>query len=162
AARRSDRRGSSRAHRRRRARARPRAAPRDGERLWCRRTCHRHDHPRPQSPPALVRVAGPRLRSVATARVPGTTVEKIFLVDGPAARVNFNADSTSAEPTRSAQVTEFVAETPALGRSFCPGCEPDADPTLEILDVRWCDAHLPHRDGTEDPTVRSEAFLSGS
>src|SRR5437773_10541099 len=61
-----------------------------------------------------------------------------------------------------AAVTEFVAETPALGRSFCPGCEPDADPTLEILDVRWCDAHLPHRDGSPDGTVRSEAFLSGS
>ncbi|PYN00691.1 MAG: hypothetical protein DME08_03185 [Candidatus Rokuibacteriota bacterium] len=65
-------------------------------------------------------------------------------------------------PFMVAAVTEFVAETPALGRSFCPGCEPDADPTLEILDVRWCDAHLPHRDGSDDGTVRSEAFLSGS
>src|SRR5205809_137384 len=56
-----------------------------------------------------------------------------------------------------AAVTEFVAETPALGRSFCPGCEPDADPTLEILDVRWCDAHLPHRDGSDDGTSRFSA-----
>jgi hypothetical protein len=57
---------------------------------------------------------------------------------------------------------EYVAETPALGRAYCPGCEPDADPTREILDVRWCDTHLPQRDGVEDAAVTSEAFLSGS
>src|SRR5256714_14062576 len=59
-------------------------------------------------------------------------------------------------------MTDYTRDTPSLGRTYCPGCEPDADPTLEILDVRWCDAHLPHRDGSDDGTVRSEAFLSGS
>lgn len=28
--------------------------------------------------------------------------------------------------------------------------------------MRWCDAHSPGRDGTDDATVTSEAFLSGS
>jgi hypothetical protein len=49
-----------------------------------------------------------------------------------------------------------------VARSYCPGCEPDADPTREILDVRWCDAHLPSRDGSQDAVVTSDAFLSGS
>ncbi len=64
--------------------------------------------------------------------------------------------------SRTGVVTEYIAETPALGRAFCPGCEPGADPTREILDVRWCDTHLPGRDGADDATVRSDAFLSGS
>jgi hypothetical protein len=59
-------------------------------------------------------------------------------------------------------VTEFIADAAIVARSYCPGCEPDADPTREILDVRWCDAHVPCRDGSDDAVVTSEAFLSGS
>ncbi|HSE92975.1 MAG TPA: hypothetical protein VLF19_06690 [Methylomirabilota bacterium] len=32
----------------------------------------------------------------------------------------------------------------------------------EILDVRWCDAHAPARDGSDDATVNCEGFMSGS
>ncbi|HEV8639939.1 MAG TPA: hypothetical protein VGV13_02455 [Methylomirabilota bacterium] len=59
-------------------------------------------------------------------------------------------------------MTEFIADAPVVARSYCPGCEPDADPTREILDVRWCDAHAPTRDGCDDTAVTSDAFLSGS
>jgi hypothetical protein len=59
-------------------------------------------------------------------------------------------------------VTEFVPDTPSLARCYCPGCEPDADPLLEILDVRWCEAHVPPRDGMDDGVVVANAFLSGS
>ena len=57
---------------------------------------------------------------------------------------------------------EFVADSPIVARPFCPGCEPGTDPTSEILDTRWCDAHAPVRGGAQDEHVRSEAYLSGS
>jgi hypothetical protein len=59
-------------------------------------------------------------------------------------------------------MTDFLADAPVVARAYCPGCEPGADPTREILDVRWCDAHAPQRDGPDDATVTSDAFLSGS
>jgi hypothetical protein len=59
-------------------------------------------------------------------------------------------------------VTDFLADSPRLARWYCPDCEPDADPTQEILEVRWCDAHVPLRDGLDDPTVGPETSLSGS
>jgi hypothetical protein len=59
-------------------------------------------------------------------------------------------------------VTDFLPDTPAVARPYCPDCEPDADPCREILDVRWCAAHTPAWNGAEDAAVRAEAFLSGS
>jgi hypothetical protein len=59
-------------------------------------------------------------------------------------------------------VTDFLPDTPSVARGYCPACEPGADPTLEILDVRWCELHIPSRDGTCDETVTAAAFLSGS
>jgi len=48
-------------------------------------------------------------------------------------------------------VTDFpAAEKPPPVRAYCPGCEPHADPLSEILDVRWCDAHVPVRAGADD------------
>jgi hypothetical protein len=59
-------------------------------------------------------------------------------------------------------VTDFLPDTPSVARPYCPDCEPDADPCREILDVRWCAAHTPAWNGTDDAAVRAEAFLSGS
>lgn len=59
-------------------------------------------------------------------------------------------------------VTDFPAEKPPAVRSYCPGCEPDADATREILEVCWCDTHVPARDGADDGLVNAESFLSGS
>jgi hypothetical protein len=47
-------------------------------------------------------------------------------------------------------------------RAYCPGCEPFADVLRELLEVRWCEAHMPPRDGPDDALVRSAAALSGS
>ena len=55
-----------------------------------------------------------------------------------------------------------LAETPNLGRPWCPSCEPDADQVLEILDTRWCSAHSETPRGLEDGAVAGERYLSGS
>jgi hypothetical protein len=59
-------------------------------------------------------------------------------------------------------VTDFLSDTPTIARSYCPGCEPDADPCREILDLHWCEAHVPPRDGSDDAVVASDVYLSGS
>lgn len=59
-------------------------------------------------------------------------------------------------------VPDYLAESPLVARAWCPGCEPHADPLLEILEVRWCDQHLPSRLGAADSTVTVQGFLSGS
>ena len=59
-------------------------------------------------------------------------------------------------------MTEFRPDSPVLARLYCPGCEPDADPFTEILDVHWCDAHLPSREGAEDAAVATAIVVSGS
>ena len=59
-------------------------------------------------------------------------------------------------------VSEQLPDSPLVARAWCPGCEPLADPTLQILDLRYCDQHLPPRSGADDDTVASESYLSGS
>jgi hypothetical protein len=59
-------------------------------------------------------------------------------------------------------VTDFLPDSPAIARPYCPSCEPDADPSSEILDVRWCAAHTPVSTGSHDDAVTTEAYLSGS
>lgn len=59
-------------------------------------------------------------------------------------------------------MTDYLADTPAVARLYCPGCEPDADPTGEILDVHWCESHSPVRGGADDGVVTAAACLSGS
>jgi len=59
-------------------------------------------------------------------------------------------------------MTDYTRDTPSLGRTYCPGCEPDTDPTSEILDVRWCDAHTLQHEGVDDGLVSATAYLLGS
>jgi hypothetical protein len=59
-------------------------------------------------------------------------------------------------------VSEYLADSPVVARAWCPGCEPVADPTLEILDIRYCDTHAPARVGSDDAVVTSEGYVSGS
>lgn len=57
-------------------------------------------------------------------------------------------------------MSDFIPDSPYLAQSWCPGCQPDRDPTVEILDVRWCDSHRQSDAGDED--VLGGGFLSGS
>jgi hypothetical protein len=57
---------------------------------------------------------------------------------------------------------DYTQDTPAVARMYCPGCEPEADPTCEILDLRWCEAHSPLREGVDDALVGAAAYMSGS
>ncbi len=55
-----------------------------------------------------------------------------------------------------------MSQTPRVARSYCPGCEPDANPVGEVLDACWCDVHAPTRDGLDDAVVTLGAHLSGT
>ncbi len=43
--------------------------------------------------------------------------------------------------------------TPDLSLAYCPGCQPDRDPTREILRAYWCTAHDPALRGLDDPVL---------
>jgi hypothetical protein len=58
-------------------------------------------------------------------------------------------------------MTDFIADTPSVGRMYCPGCEPEVDPISEILDVHWCERHSPHGEGLDDAMVGATTYLSG-
>jgi hypothetical protein len=58
-------------------------------------------------------------------------------------------------------MSDYIPHTPAMARFYCPGCEPDADPIGEILDVRWCESHSPLREGLDDALVGAEASVAG-
>jgi hypothetical protein len=58
--------------------------------------------------------------------------------------------------------SDYLPDSPTVARPYCPACEPDADPCVEILDVRWCTAHAPAWSGLDDDAVTAEAYLSGS
>ncbi|HSF04119.1 MAG TPA: hypothetical protein VLA62_14010, partial [Solirubrobacterales bacterium] len=64
--------------------------------------------------------------------------------------------------TRGIAVSDIPAETPRVARAYCPACEPDADTLLEILEVQWCNVHMPMREGVDDARVMSDAMLTGS
>lgn len=59
------------------------------------------------------------------------------------------------------EVTDWLTDTPIVARPYCPTCEPTADPSREILDVRWCGDHAPVTTGDADGEV-AMAWISGS
>lgn len=60
-------------------------------------------------------------------------------------------------------MSDHLADTPNQARHFCPICEPEADVTREILEVRYCAMHLPPAPGgIDDGAVEALAYLSGS
>jgi len=44
-------------------------------------------------------------------------------------------------------------ESEDVGRKYCPGCEPDADPIAEILTEKRCPSHEPNVKGLDDKEV---------
>ena len=65
-------------------------------------------------------------------------------------------------PAWGTAMSDMPAETPRIARAYCPACEPDADTLLEILEVQWCNVHMPMREGLDDARVMSDAMLTGS
>jgi|GEM_PF-1884451 len=47
-------------------------------------------------------------------------------------------------------------------RPYCPSCEPDTDPTRELVELRWCPPHAPSWDGKDDLLVPARALPAGS
>lgn len=59
-------------------------------------------------------------------------------------------------------MSDILPDTPMVARLYCPACEPHADNEKEILDVLWCESHLPARGGLDDNNMpMASAYLSG-
>jgi len=72
------------------------------------------------------------------------------------------ATKSSKYPPWWLAMNDIPAETPRVARAYCPACEPDADTLQEILEVQWCNVHMPLREGVDDARVMSDAMLTGS
>lgn len=58
-------------------------------------------------------------------------------------------------------MSEFLSDTPMVGRHVCPGCEPDLDVMAEVVDLRYCHHHEPVRAGDADTEV-TQGWISGT
>lgn len=54
-----------------------------------------------------------------------------------------------------------LPDSPVVGRSYCPTCEPGTDSDVEIVSVTYCANHQPDRAGAEDEKM-AETHLSGT
>lgn len=52
-------------------------------------------------------------------------------------------------------------DTPRLGSDWCPTCEPERDPTREILETKYCYQHGLTFDGADDARSQNQGYLSG-
>ena len=59
-------------------------------------------------------------------------------------------------------MSEYLAASPVVARTWCPGCDPSADPLVEILDVHYCEEHTPARTGSADRIVAADIVITGS
>lgn len=59
-------------------------------------------------------------------------------------------------------MTDYISDSPIVARPWCPLCEPNRDPTVEILDTRYCDQHTLARKGLDDDTVVLRDYIHGS
>ena len=57
---------------------------------------------------------------------------------------------------------DYSTDTSYLARAYCPICESDTDPTVEILDTRYCCLHGPTVGGELDGEVLTTGYMSGS
>ena len=105
------------------------------------------------------------LRGSAAAVVPMVPERRVARRPENFRRRDRSCYSTSIMPKkypRPPAATNSLPDTSPAPRSYCPGCEPDADPGREILDLHWCASHAPAYNGVDDPTVTGLEILSGS
>ncbi len=55
-----------------------------------------------------------------------------------------------------------LPDTGDLSRKWCPKCEPDADPSREILSVQYCAMHTIDRRGVDDDVITESNISSQS
>jgi hypothetical protein len=59
-------------------------------------------------------------------------------------------------------MSEYNPDSPKLSRLYCPGCEPEADPSVEILEIFRCSEHTRPPFGLDDMRVTAIAYISGT
>ena len=65
--------------------------------------------------------------------------------------------------SHSRDVTDFIEpRSSVVVRPYCPSCEPDTDPTRDLVELRWCPAHAPAWGGSDDLLVTANALPGGS
>lgn len=57
-------------------------------------------------------------------------------------------------------MSDDVPDSPYLGTPWCPGCHPEWDPTVDILETRHCGEHTPQYEMPEPGIERT--YLSGA
>jgi hypothetical protein len=55
-------------------------------------------------------------------------------------------------------MSDSLPDSEVLGRRVCLGCNPDADPSREILQLYWCTAHEPSTQGEMDAYVNRDRY----
>jgi hypothetical protein len=64
---------------------------------------------------------------------------------------------------RTGDVTDFIEpRSSVVVRPYCPTCEPETDPTRDLVELRWCPTHTPAWGGTDDLLVTANALPGGS
>ena len=59
-------------------------------------------------------------------------------------------------------MTNYMVDSEYLAKPWCPACEPERDPTVEILETRYCGTHGPTVGGELDGEIVSTGYMSGS
>ena len=60
-------------------------------------------------------------------------------------------------------MTDFIEpRSSVVVRPYCPSCEPETDPTRDLVELRWCPTHAPAWGGTDDLLVTANALPGGS
>jgi hypothetical protein len=68
---------------------------------------------------------------------------------------------SNSGPNGTPYLSDYAPDTPYLGERYCPQCEPNRDPTREILEPVPCSEHAA-MPGTADDIVIASHYLSGS
>lgn len=82
--------------------------------------------------------------------------------EGDTATTTDATPSQSSDLERNSVSENYLNDTPYVAIAYCPLCQPERDPTQEILEVRYCSGHEPSRAGSADSQVATQAYLSGS
>ena len=74
-----------------------------------------------------------------------------------------DADPLERLQYRPRGVTDFIEpRSSVVVRPYCPSCEPDTDPTRDLVELRWCPTHAPAWGGADDLLVTANALPGGS